>query len=193
MKKSLLIVDDDRSVCESLRKLLEAEGFEVHLAGDAGSAIKHLNTTRIDLVVLDINLGNDNGWEVFESMAKSKPFVPAIVITAEWGQRDRAVALGAEALIEKPIDVVSFLEMIDSLLSKSAEHRLRRIPGSENYCRYLAKDYATFLKLLQERRSAPFDLSSEMRAALPKSLHRRDNSVTSVKSSVVGAPSENKA
>ncbi len=193
MKKSLLIVDDDRSVCESLRKLLEAEGFEVRLAGDAAGAMKHLNTTRIDLVVLDINLGNDSGWEVFEAMAKSKPFVPAIVITAEWGQRDRAVALGAEALIEKPIDVVSFLEMIDSLLSQSAEHRLRRIPGRKNYCRYLAKDYATFLTLLQERRSAPLDLSSEIKAVLPESLLRRDNSVTSIKSGVVGAPSENKA
>ena len=164
--KHLLVVDNDRSVCRSLQKLLRAEGFEVHTACDAAGAVDLFRVHPIDLVVLDINLGSDDGCSVFQALAEINPFVPIVIITAEWGQHGRAVALGAEALVEKPIDVPSFLELIHDLLTERAQRRLRRVCEKQDYCRYRAKDYATVLRALQERMAAPLELSTGIRSAL---------------------------
>lgn len=165
-KKTILVVDDDRAVADSLRKLLEAEKFNVSVAIDGAEAIGHFQDQSVDLVVLDINLGNDNGWEVLLTMQQIKPGVPTIVITAEFGQHDQAIAAGAEALIEKPIDVSSFLDLIHHLLEETSQRTLERVHHDPEYCRYVGKD-GTFLRLLQERQSAPLDLSTEISAALP--------------------------
>lgn len=161
MKKTpkLLLVDDDHSVRESLQKLLIAEHYDVYPASDVIGAMEHFKTERIDLVILDINLGTDNGWNVFEKMTAINPFVPTIIITAEWGQQERAVTLGVEALVEKPIDVLAFLKMIRSLLAETKEERMKRICGDDEYCRYVAGHHETFLRSLLERHNTPFKLS----------------------------------
>lgn len=155
MKPKILVVDDDRSVLESLTKLLEAEHFEVYPARDAIEAMEYFHSKPIDLVVLDINLGTDNGWRVFETMTITNPFVPTIVITAEWGQREQAVTLGVEGLIEKPIDVPAFLNMIRELLAETTEAKLKRICGNDAYCRYIGRHYEPYLRMLQKRYDAP--------------------------------------
>jgi DNA-binding response OmpR family regulator len=160
MKPKILVIDDDRPVLESLTKLLEGEHYEVYPARDAMEAIDCFNARRIDLVVLDINLGADNGWKVFETMTATNPFVPTIVITAEWGQRERAVTLGVEGLIEKPIDVPVFLKMVRELLAETTEAKLKRICGNDAYCRYVGRHYEPYLRMLQERYTAPLRMAS---------------------------------
>jgi len=164
MKPKLLVVDDDRSVLESLTKLLEAEHYEVYPARDAIEAMDCFHSEPIDLVVLDINLGTDNGWKVFESMTITNPFVPTIVITAEWGQREQAVTLGVEGLIEKPIDVLAFLKMIRELLAETTEAKLKRICGNDAYCRYIGRHYEPYLRMLQKRYDAPLRMASHNEA-----------------------------
>ncbi len=163
--RNLLIVDDDCAVCASLEKLLRAEGFNVITAFNAAEAIEQYKAKPVDLVVLDVNLGNDDGWDVFKRMEQIDPAVPTIIITAEWSQHARAVALGVEALIEKPIDVPSFLEVVNELLALKAANGICRMRNSDRYCRYRARDYETPLRALQERCSAPLELSAEMLAA----------------------------
>lgn len=167
--KNLLVIDDDRSVCSSLEKLLQAEGFQVFAAWNAAEAIEQFRKNPIDLAILDINLGSDDGWSVFQMLSDMNPFVPIIIITAEWGQHDRAVTLGAEALIEKPIDVPLFLELVRNLLDQSADNQLQRTCEQRDYCLYRAKDYATTLRGLQEREEAPLELSEGVKAVLPGS------------------------
>jgi DNA-binding response OmpR family regulator len=165
-KPKLLVVEDDNSVRESLRKLLEAKRYEVFCARDASEATELFNCHRIDLVVLDINLRPDNGWSVFERMTAINPFVPTIVITAECGQREKAVTLGVEGLIEKPIDVPVFLKMIRALLAETTEARLKRICGNDAYCHYVGRHYEPYLRMLQERYNAPLRFSAESLASL---------------------------
>lgn len=160
MKPKLLVVDDDHSVCESLRKLLEAQNYVVFPARNAREALDHFDSHPIDLVVLDINLGADNGWKVFEAMTAKNPFVPTIVITAEWGQREQGVTLGVEGLIEKPIDVPAFLKMIRELLAETTEAKLKRICGNDAYCRYIGRHYEPYLRMLQKRYTAPLRMAS---------------------------------
>lgn len=160
MKNKILVIDDDRPVLESLTKLLKAEGYEVYPARDANEAMEWFNSKPVDLVVLDINLGADNGWDVFETMTSTNPFVPTIVITAEWGQREKAVTLGAEGLIEKPIDVPVFLKMFRDILAETTEAKLKRICGNDAYCRYVGRHYEPYLRMLQERYNAPLRISA---------------------------------
>lgn len=160
MKPKLLVVDDDRSVLESLTRLLETEQYEVYPARDATEAMDFFNSKPIDLVVLDINLGADSGWKVFETMTTTNPFVPTIVITAEWGQREKAVTLGVEGLIEKPIEVPAFLKMIREFLAETTEAKLKRICGNDAYCRYIGRHYEPHLRMLQKRYAAPLKMTS---------------------------------
>ena len=166
MKPKLLVVDDDHSVRESLKKLLETEHYDVHPARNAVDALEHFRSNQTDLVVLDLNLGTDDGWKVFHTMAAQNPFVPTVIITAEFDQRERAVAAGVEALIEKPIDVPVFLKIISDLLAETSERRLDRVCGDDEYCRYVARHYEPLLSLLNERHSAPLRLSSALNAVL---------------------------
>jgi len=166
MKPKLLVVDDDHSVRESLKKLLETEHYDVHPARNAVDALEHFRSNQTDLVVLDLNLGTYDGWKVFHTMAAQNPFVPTVIITAEFDQRERAVAAGVEALIEKPIDVPVFLKIISDLLAETSERRLERVCGDDEYCRYVARHYEPLLSLLNERHSAPLRLSSALNAVL---------------------------
>lgn len=166
MNPKLLVVDNDHSVRESLTKLLTTENYDVLPARDGLEALKLFRSNPVNLVVLDVNLGSPDGWSVFDRMTEANPYVPTIITTGEFGQRDRAVIAGAEALIEKPIDVPIFLKTIRDLLAETREQRLERVCGDDAYCRYVARDYAAYWDLHRRRHSAPLEPSPSLQAAL---------------------------
>ena len=158
MKRTILIVDDDTSVRDSLKKLLEAGGYHVLTARDSAEALEWFESERIHLVVMDVNLGEDDGWETFERMAAANGSVPTVIVTAEFGQRDRAIAAGVEALIEKPMDVPLFLEIVEKLLAAHRDGKLKRVSGDERYCRYVNRSNEAFRRDLERRCSTPLDM-----------------------------------
>ena len=166
MKTKILVLDDDDSVRASLVKLLEMEGHDVSEATNAEQAVELFRSCPVDLVVLDVNLHEENGWSIFETMKELNPFVPTVVITTEFDQRGNAVVAGAEALIEKPIDVPAFLEIVRDLLDETSEKRLERVCGDDDYCRFVAGYHAPYLSRLDERHSEPLVLSRSLSAAL---------------------------
>lgn len=159
MKKTILIVDDDASVRDSLKKLLKAEGYRVLTAPDSAEALELFMREAIDLVVMDVNLGKEDGWETFERMAATNGTVPTVIVTAEFGQRDRAIAAGVEALIEKPMDVPVFLKIVEHLLGAHRDGKLERVFGDERYCRYVNRSSDAFRQDLARRCSTPLNMS----------------------------------
>jgi DNA-binding response OmpR family regulator len=137
MKRKLLVVDDDRQIRESLRKLLRAEGYEVTLAATGKEGIEKFNAERFDLLLLDLNLPDHNGWDVFETLTSHNPFLPIIIITGRDKQYDLAAGAGVGALIEKPLNVPRLLQIIPELLAESAETRLKRLVGLHSDVRHL--------------------------------------------------------
>jgi len=103
-------------------------------------------------------------------MMEVNPFIPMIVITADFDQHDQAFAAGVEALIEKPIDVPVFLRIIDGLLPQTSEPGLERVCGDYEYFRYATGHNEVFVKMLNERASAPLKLSSALNAASQPAL-----------------------
>ena len=129
MKKRVLVVDDDESVRESLKKVLEGADYEVVLAGDGLEAAIRFESGRIDLVLLDLNLPDQSGWDVFERLTTQYPFVPVIIITGLPNQQRTARAAWVGALFEKPFEVTALLRRMEELLSEPGEVRLERLCG----------------------------------------------------------------
>lgn len=141
MPPKRLIVDADRAVGESLRKLLEARNYEVFSARDGGEALEYFHAHPMDLVVLDVNLDAADSWKIYERMMFANPRVPTIVMIAEAEQRARAC--GVETLVEKPIDVPALLEMIRRLLAEPATTRLKRFGQHDVHCHPLGRRYGS--------------------------------------------------
>jgi len=129
MKKRILLVDDDHQVLQSLARVLSAEDYLPLLASDAKNALQILASTRVDLVMLDLNMPVSDGWKTFETLACEYPLLPIIIITARPNQLFPALAAGAGALMEKPLDFPQLLCMIRDLLNEPPEERFARSAG----------------------------------------------------------------
>lgn len=135
MKEKVLVVDDDASVRESLRKVLEDVGYQVVVAADGREAVEQFEGGHVDLLLLDIGLPVRNGWDAFERITNEAPVLPIIIITGQANQNDLAVAAGVGALMEKPLDVTGLLNTMQELLAEPIETRLRRLCGyNQNTC-----------------------------------------------------------
>ena len=129
MKTKILLVDDDPAVREMLGRVLEDQGYIVLPAANGQEALELAAATDVGLVLLDLNLPVKNGWDTFECLTNGDPFLPIIIITARPNQIFPALAAGAGALMEKPLDFPRLLQTIRSLLDEPAETRLARLTG----------------------------------------------------------------
>jgi DNA-binding response OmpR family regulator len=141
MKKRILVVDDDESVRESLKKVLEGAGYEVVLAAGGLEAAVRFEPGQFDLLLLDLVLPNQSGWDVFERLTRRRPLVPVIIITGLPNQRITASMAGAGALFEKPIEPAALLERIAELLAEPTERRLERLCGKVEDTSYVRRAF----------------------------------------------------
>jgi CheY-like chemotaxis protein len=146
MRKRVLVVDDDASVRESLKKVLAEAGYEVALATDGQEAMDRFDPDQVDLLLLDLNLPIRGGWDVFERITTQYPLVPIIIITGLPNQYFTALAAGAGALMEKPIEVPTLLKTVEELLAEPKESRLRRLCGQLDDTRYVPPACRLFLE-----------------------------------------------
>jgi CheY-like chemotaxis protein len=130
MNKTILVVDDDVSVRESVTKVLRGAGYQTVLAAGGLEAIARFLAHSIDLVLLDIGLPNQNGWETCKHLALGHAEVPIVVITGQEGQSNSALAAGAVALMQKPLDAPRLLQMIRELLGEPNESGPHRSNGA---------------------------------------------------------------
>src|SRR5271170_155011 len=128
-KKKILLVDDDSAIRKILLRLLSEEGYSVLPAANGVEALEFASVAKFDLVLLDLNMPQKNGWETFEQLTSQDPLLPVIVITARPNQLFPALASGVGALLEKPLDFARLLETIYSLLEEPPEVRRARLAG----------------------------------------------------------------
>lgn len=127
MNKRILLADDDRAVRESLKKVLEEAGYEVVCASDGDDAERKFTSQPVDLLLLDLDMPGQNGWNVFGVINSQNPLLPVVIITGLENQSDRELVPGVSALLEKPIDVSDLLRTIERLLVEPIEIRLRKV------------------------------------------------------------------
>ena len=143
MKRRILIIDDDAAVRESVTRVLRRAGYQVVALADGKEAAQQFEQRKFDLVLLDLNLRFERGWDVFERLTSHQPWVPFIIITGMAGQFRSAQTAGAGALMEKPLDVPALLRTIEDLLAESVETRLRRMCGLQTDTRYFRSSSKT--------------------------------------------------
>lgn len=136
-KKKILLVDDDPAIRQILLRLLVEEGFNVLPAANGVEALNMTTLVRFDLVLLDLNMPQKNGWETFEQLSLDDPLLPIIVITARSNQLFPALAAGVGALLEKPLDFDRLFQTIHRLLSEPREVRLARLAGHPSAFSYI--------------------------------------------------------
>ena len=139
MKKRILLVDDDSGVRQMLMRLLTLEDYHVLPAANGEEALQICATNEVDLVLLDLNLPKQSGWDIFERLTTDNPLLPFIIITARPNQLFLALGAGAGALLEKPLDFPELLRTMKSLLAESPEVRLARMAGNPTEFHYRPK------------------------------------------------------
>ena len=129
MAQRLLIVDDETTLCESLRRVFERDGYEVATAGDAESGLKLFEEGTFDLILSDILLPGMNGIEFLETIKELVPEQLVIVMTAYASIETAVGALraGAHDYILKPViheEIKRLVRLALSARSLKAENLL---------------------------------------------------------------------
>jgi len=115
----ILIVDDDPHIRELARVFLKNEGFDTCEAGDGLEALALLETTRVDLVVLDIMMPNMDGWELCRQLKELYDF-PLLMLTArgETRQKLKGFELGTDDYLVKPFEPLELVARVKALLKR---------------------------------------------------------------------------
>jgi two-component system, cell cycle response regulator DivK len=117
LKRRVLIVEDNMPSCELLRDWLEVEGFEVWTAIDLKSSLEALAKCLPDVLLLDVNLGHEDGLVVVERMRQEPTMrgIPVIAVTAhaKVTEQQRVLQAGCKACLSKPIDFKALRDQLD--------------------------------------------------------------------------------
>jgi DNA-binding response OmpR family regulator len=128
MGQRILVVDDDPTVSDVVRRYLERAGLGVSLATDGPAALAAFDRERPDLVVLDLMLPGLDGLQVCRRLRERAPDVPVVMLTALGEEADRVVGLemGADDYLTKPFSPRELVLRVQSVLRRTS-----RGPGSE--------------------------------------------------------------
>ena len=119
MSTKLLIVDDDRNICEILRLYFENEGYEVKTAQDGAEGVNLFKVYEPDLVLLDIMMPKKDGWQVCREIREMSG-KPVIMITAKGDVFDKVLGLelGADDFMVKPFDMKELSARVKAVLRR---------------------------------------------------------------------------
>ena len=118
----VLIVEDEQHLAEGLRYNLEAEGYEVEIAGDGESALEaiKINPLQFDVIVLDVMLPGKNGFEVAAELRAAGQYIPILMLTARSRPEDvlRGFEAGADDYLPKPFELAILIARLGGLLRR---------------------------------------------------------------------------
>ena len=119
----ILVVDDDKNICELLRLYIEKEDFAVELAYDGRRALELFESFSPDLILLDIMLPELDGWQVCREIRKHSQ-CPIIMLTAKGEVFDKVLGLelGADDYVVKPFETKEVIARIKAVLRRTGGH-----------------------------------------------------------------------
>src|SRR5262245_17919980 len=155
----ILLVDDDESLATLLGQRLRREGYDVRSCGNVAQAKEVLNEVTFDVIVLDVMLPDQSGFELCAELRTRDIETPILMLTARGNVTDRVTGLrmGADDYLRKPFDVPELLARIESLRRRNARS------GRGSSSRFEFGDVCV-----------NFDKRSVVRAGQPVRLSRRE-------------------
>ena len=131
-KKSILIVDDDRSILRSFRQILESEGYRTDTAETGREAMRKARDSYFDLALLDIRLPDIEGTELLKTITEevdlthpTSPKMVKIIVTghATLENAVESLNLGADAYLMKPVEAEKLLRTVEEKLGDKEKSR----------------------------------------------------------------------
>ncbi len=118
----ILVVEDEKSICDIIVFNLAREGYEVITAGDGATALELARTERPDLVLLDVMLPKMDGFEVCRRIRSGGEEMPILMVTAREDENDRVLGLelGADDYITKPFSMRELQARVRANLRRSS-------------------------------------------------------------------------
>ena len=122
----VLLVDDDRELCQMLTEYLEAEHFEVKSVHDGGDALGELELNDFEILILDVMLPSVGGFDVLRKLGASYE-TPILMLTARGDDVDRIVGLelGADDYLSKPFNPRELVARIRAILRRASTRAVR--------------------------------------------------------------------
>ena len=115
----ILIIDDEKMICEEFRDLLEEEQHSVDIAFNGEQALEKVRQAKYDLVFLDVLMPRMEGREVFEEIKKISSVPVAIMSGYIPPNKEREVlGLGAVACLKKPLDLKQVKNLVHSVCTR---------------------------------------------------------------------------
>jgi two-component system, NtrC family, nitrogen regulation response regulator NtrX len=159
--KSILIIDDEKEICESIHMILDYEGYQPQYTTSALEGLEKISVGNFSALLLDIQMPEMNGFEVLKKVKETKPEISVIIISAHGSLENaiKATKLGAFDFIEKPIDreklVISVRNAVEqaNLLLENKEIKISLLGSGEILGR--SKSMIQVLELIE--RVAPLD------------------------------------
>jgi len=127
MKKKILIVDDEISICDLLKITFVEEGFDVETAYSGREAIRKLESFKPDLLILDVMLPGTSGFDICEKVTREMK-IPVIMLTAKSDLADKILGLelGADDYVTKPFHTRELTARVKALLRRSTLSSLKK-------------------------------------------------------------------
>lgn len=121
MKKYILVVDDEEDIRDSIKNVLEKEGYGVVVAKDGKNALVILNKYKFDLIILDVMMPEMSGWDVMTEVLKTKSqyknkilFLSVVEISDE--RLKELISKGAIGYMTKPFDITNLVTKIKEIV-----------------------------------------------------------------------------
>ncbi len=120
MNENILVVDDDKSICEILEFNLKSEGYKVELAYSAEEALEKLNS-ETQLILLDVMMQGMSGYKMLEKIRVNGNQTPVVFLTAKDTENDMLTgfSIGADDYISKPFSLKEVTARIKAVLSRT--------------------------------------------------------------------------
>lgn len=138
MGTKILVVDDDKNICELLKLYLENDGYTVYVANDGAKAVATFQSKTPELILLDIMLPKMDGWQVCREIRRTSN-IPIIMLTAKGETFDKVLGLelGADDYVTKPFDAKEVMARVKAVLRRTngtgaAEETNRKIVIYDN-------------------------------------------------------------
>jgi DNA-binding response OmpR family regulator len=125
----VLLVDDDRELCQMLTEYLSAEHFEVKSVHDGGDALNELQTSNFEILILDVMLPSVGGFDVLRKLGASYT-TPILMLTARGDDVDRIVGLelGADDYLSKPFNPRELVARLRAILRRASNRSRSTVP-----------------------------------------------------------------
>jgi DNA-binding response OmpR family regulator len=160
----ILLVEDDLNLSKELKQQLQNEGFDVETVYDGNIAEQLINQNKYDIILADINIPGQNGYELVKIIRQQQITVPAIIITAfdEIDDKLQGFDCGADDYITKPFFFKELLARIKAILKRSDHHngaefivhsdmiidaRKREVKRRDELIRLTSREYEILLML----------------------------------------------